>query len=273
MEEYLSSTAERQREVFENMCENCNEWCDDDGDSCTGCGKLCYQHDNLEANGLVDASDYIECQKLDGGDDDDMELYIGPRCSKDGTRIVISLFSDEDCWEPYTDLKPQDVLGMKLSYHILADTYSSGGDCLSCKEDADDENQNDEADEDDVNEMCERIYEESAKCESRGGIQAGFIQTMEEDNNYENQVENEFMVCTFIDSLVFNSYTETGEINIFDEQDEVIRQATTVQIGVLLLLTLTTIGLIAGACDLNRKIESSVPKVDLASRGTEGAFA
>ena len=58
--------------------------------------------------------------------------------------------------------------------------------------------------------MCEELYSASAKCESKNGITAGFIQTNREERDYENQVENEFMVCNFIESLVLDSYTERG---------------------------------------------------------------
>jgi hypothetical protein len=138
--------------------------------------------------------------------------------------------------------------------------------CLSCKEEAENNNANDNADADDVNEMCENLYYVSAKCESPYGIQAGFIQTKREDGEYENQVENEFMACTFINNIKYNSYTQTGEIDITSEQDEVIRYLTPLQLTSMSVLIVVSIGLGAYGYWLDKKIDRlyNSPKVDLA---------
>jgi hypothetical protein len=272
-EDYLKYTVAEQYTAFEYMCDNCQEKCNEDGSYCSGCGKLCYRYANLEANGYVDASNYIECQQLelDNGDDDDendgdddFQLYIGPRCSSDGSKILIGLFSDEYCLEPYTEAEPEDYLGYNISYHLLAHTNSNDGAyCLSCQESEEDKNQNDEDDADDVNEMCEELYGEAAKCESKYGLD-GFIQDSREDGEYENQVENEFMVCNFIESLIWNSYTETGDINIEGEMDVIIRDMTGLQKGAVSFLMISIVGLLGAAYFLQRKIDTSFPKIDLA---------
>jgi hypothetical protein len=265
LEDYLQSTVEHAEEALQYLCDNCNYNSGSDG-----CGTVCYQYDNLEANGYVDAAAYIECQQVDVQNDDDannQQLYIGPRCSQDGSEILIGLFMDEDCLEPYYDQEVEDVLGMKLSYHILANVQSNDDSlCMSCKEDDGDQNENDAGDYDDVNEMCENIYQTSGKCESIYGLDGGFVQMNRQDGGYENQVENEFMVCTFIDSLIFNSYTETGEINIVDEQDVVIRESTPLQIGVLSFLVFTWSALAAYGYILNKQILKATAKVELSSR-------
>jgi len=211
----------------------------------------------------------------------EVEIYIGPRCNTSG-KIVIGLFFDENCWEPIDDLDVEQVLGAKLSYYLLRHSYpgdeneqdNGSGLCLSCKEDNDNNNddeeqdqeeKNDEEDADDVNEMCENLYNEAAKCESETGLEVGFIQTArgedgDDDNNnmkrYENQVENEFLACTFINSLIWNSYTETGEININEPQDEIIRRVTKKQAIALSLLSCTFIGLVALMYHLDGKIKA-----------------
>ena len=83
------------------------------------------------------------------------------------------------------------------------------------------DNDNDDAadDADDVNQMCENVYNWAAKCESPTGLESGFVQVNRDENDYENQVENEFMACTFINSLIWDSYTESGEINWEAKQD------------------------------------------------------
>jgi hypothetical protein len=111
------------------------------------------------------------------------------------------------------------MLGYNISYSLLSHTYTAGGgNCLSCKEDIQDENENDQQDLDDVTEMCESVYQKAAKCESIYGID-GFIQmNQKEGGKYGNQVENEFTVCEYIESLLLDSYTESGEINLKGEQ-------------------------------------------------------
>ncbi|KAL7578433.1 hypothetical protein ACA910_012825 [Epithemia clementina (nom. ined.)] len=316
---YLAYTVQQQKQIFENMCNNCEENCGDDnnGDcSSDGCGQLCNLYgDNMEANGLIDASNYVECQQLeipendddannngrklrkytvtrrvktrrrrrrrlqenddeDGeqedqeedaeqqqeeegadeegadeeGAEDDIEeeeveeeeqqyIYIGPRCSSGDRKIVIGLFSDANCWEPYEDESVEDLLGAELSYYFLEHTFTSGSEtsknsnrvCLTCAENDQNANQNDKDDADRVNEMCEDLYDAAAKCESPTGITAGFIQTKRDNDEYENQVENEFLSCAFIDSLLWNSYTETGEIDYTSRQDVYVRVVTKLQ--------------------------------------------
>jgi hypothetical protein len=270
VDEYLEYTIENQRQGFEEMCQNCNQQCDNENDEyCSGCGQLCYQYENLEANGLIDASAYTKCQlwqPADGNADGQPYYYIGPRCNS-GNSIDIGVFSDQNCWEPIDDVDIEDLLGAKLSYHLLRHTYSSGDKvCLSCSEgsyaaDAD----KDAADADDVNEMCENLYDGAAKCESKTGLENGFVQVNKAEQDYENQVENEFMACTFINSLVWNSYTEAGEINWKAKQDAIIRNVTRSQAAFLALLVLVFGSLFGLMYFYDKKIsqiETSPPLVD-----------
>jgi hypothetical protein len=264
---FLQSTVEYKKEQFELMCTNCEEVCQDEASCASECGNLCYQHSNLEANGKIDASNYLQCQKIqidDGNDndEDDVIVYIGPQCSQDSASILLGVFSDENCRVPTDSFDIATVLGATPSYHIVATTYSStSNECLSCMEYADN-NENQQADQwdnDQVNQMCERLYDEAAKCESDTGLDVGFIQTMrkqeqqnEHENNnnnmyYSNQVENEPMACTFIQSLIWNSYTQTGEINYSAKQDVIVRQVTKKQkicLGLVSAAFITMIGLV-----------------------------
>jgi hypothetical protein len=263
LEEYLQYTTTYQMTKFTNYCTNCGEDCGEGGQCTTTCGKECQTYNNLEANGYVDATAYSECQQLDGGDDDATSIYIGPRCSNDGTKVVIGLFTDENCWEPYTYQNVEDVLGMKLSYHLLKKGYSSSSDdCISCGEGSY-QNQGDQADADNVNEMCEYLYGASAKCESIHGLENGFINVNRKENYYENQIENEFAVCTFIQSLIWNSYTEEGEINSFEKQDVEIRETTTRQTVWLAILSCSLVGFASYVAYLHDQIGQRYPDIDL----------
>lgn len=265
IDNYLAGVVGVEQQQFENMCENCNEKCNNDGDYCSGCGKICYNWENLENNGYVDASNYIECQKLDldNDDDGDEEMFVGPMCDSE-KGIMIGLFSDENCWEPILDVDVEEIIGYKLSYHVLSSVVKEqNGDqtCLSCLEENDNED-----DEDEVNEICEDIYAASAKCESPYGLENGLVHENREDGDYENQVENEFMSCTFIDSLKWNSYTETGEINIYDEQDEIVGKVSTFQVVALSGLTVVILGLASFAVYLHHKL-GKIPLAGMSNIG------
>lgn len=308
VDEYLQYTLEYQRQAYENACNGCDEECDNGNDegqeedgednnnenqnnnNCNAnCPSICQEYQNLEANGYVDASQYVECQQIDYNNanqqqdgDNNQQLYTGPRCNSNG-KIVIGLFSDENCWEPYDEMDVEDVLGAQLSYLLLQHTNQGSGSgtgddesnsmdastCLPCKEyeDNNENNEGDQNDGDDVNEMCENLYLGSAKCESDTGITAGFIQTKRDDGEYENQVENEFMACTFINSLIWNSYTETGEINIDDPQDEILRYVTNKQWVALSLLFVSIAAILGVMYYYHRRIQDMKLAHPLVIRG------
>lgn len=289
VDEYLKATVQEQANQVEYICGNCQEECYEDGTGCSGCAQFCYQYDNLETNGYVNAADYLECQQVqmnnngdggeengqnqEAGDDQNNQLYIGPRCSSNGDRIMLGLFEDEYCLTPYTKLSPEDVLGYNISYQLLSHTYNAdGNNCLSCKEyvDEDDEandqaDANDQQDADDVNEMCERVYGQAAKCESIYGIDA-FVQSNREDRDYENQVMNEVVVCEYIESLLSNSYTETGDINLVADSVVMFKDVTPLQKTTFWLLSASIVCLLIVAFFIQRQIDNAYPQVDLSCR-------
>ena len=228
----------------------------------------------------------------ENADDDAVQYYIGPYCHQSvatstetaPTYISIGLFSDEYCYSPVTNVNMTQLLGgVTLSYHLFqhtntASTSSSSSknkntnnpmQCLSCFESNQNyNNQNDVNDVDDVNEMCENLYTTSAKCESTTGLSDGFIQmnggnnnnNNDDENNHQypnnnNQVENEFMVCTFIQSLLYNSYTETGVINLKVSQDYIVRVTTERQRTALILILLTILGLVGTIHYYHRRLQ------------------
>jgi hypothetical protein len=295
-EDYLQMTLQEQVKQFQSMCSSCEEECDEDGGNCYGCGKLCYVYNNLEANGYVDAVDYLECQPLQEMNNDNnnhnnnnanaddaaneqssLALYIGPRCSNNGGSIGIGLFYDQYCRKPYIDTTPEEMLGYNISYSVLSNTYTAGGNtCLGCKEDSTNDdtatddvvsNDDDQQDVDDVNAMCEAAYLEAAKCESKYGID-GFIQMKRDDGNkYRSHVENEYTVCEYIESLMLDSYTESGEINLKGEQLIIYRGVTPLQWTSFWLVSFSIAALFIIAFFFQRKIENSYPMLDLSCQG------
>jgi hypothetical protein len=285
VDEYLQATVREKANQVEQICGNCQEECNEDGSGCTGCGQFCFQHLNLEANGYVSAADYLECQQVpmnnndegdendqdQGSDNDQLQLYIGPRCSNNGARIELGLFQDEDCLSPYTKLSPEDVLAYNISYELLSHTcYANGSNCLSCKEYVDendeDNNQaeaNNQQDVDDINEMCERVYGQAAKCETIHGIDA-FVQSSREDEVYENQVMNEVVVCEFIKSLLTDTYTETGDIYLASSSKVIFEDVTPLQKTAFSLLSVSIVCLLLVAFFIQRQIERASAQTDLA---------
>ena len=305
-EDYLSVTTQMAQTNFAKLCQECREACSA-GDCDTGCSVDCNIYENLGSNGYVDASNFVECQQVtanndDGNDADDnggesgdngnddgsgqQQLYIGPRCSSNGSRIFIGLFEDEECGIPYQSsdgTTVADVIGAKLWYRTLEKTYlRNTRECNSCaSNDSGEGGGNGNVDDvGNVNEMCQQVYAASAKCESRNGITAGFIQTSRSNgreygqSSTENPFTNENMACTFVESLVLNSYTEIGEIDIFEEQDVVFRQATNLQIMMLTLLSLIMLGLGSYAMWLSRSIDYEFSSIRLPTcgEGIEGTL-
>jgi len=155
----------------------------------------------------------------DAEDDGNGSLYAGPMCASNGSKIKIGLFTDADCNVPDSDKDVDDYLmdgdgvSMKLSHALLKTVYSTS--CISCMkpeeydENNDDANNNNQQYQDtEVLEMCEQLYEASAKCEKSHGFDNGYASY----DGYANQLAQEVVVCDFVDSLKAGSYDETGEI-------------------------------------------------------------
>jgi len=243
LEEYLDATVEYQKEMQEEMCnacQECNNWqdyADDnaqaDGDErrldysgvsvdCDSCYDECMKIENMEDNGYIDATEFLECQMVYDPEDDGLSaLYAGPMCASNGSKIKIGIFTDDECNVPDSDKDVDDYLmdgdgvGMKLSHALLKTVYSS--ECISClkpeeEEEEEEEEQNDDAaqeeKEPEVLEMCEQLYDAAAKCEKTNGFDDGYGNY----DGYANQLAQEEVVCDFVESLKAGSYDETGEI-------------------------------------------------------------
>jgi len=242
LEEYLEATVDYQKEMQEEMCDacqECNNWEDneeeEEGDDegrrrrlqnysvdCDSCYDECMKIENMEDNGYIDATEFLECQMVyDPEDDGKGALYAGPMCASSGSKIKIGLFTDEECNVPDSDKDVDDYLmdgdgvSMKLSHALLKTVYSS--ECISCeKPQEEEENENDdganeeeeEEKEPEVLEMCEQLYDAAAKCEKTNGFDDGYANY----DGYENQLAQEGVVCDFVESLKAGSYDETGEI-------------------------------------------------------------
>lgn len=252
LETYLEATVEYFQQDQQEMCNACNEQCyqaaneaeaaagDDaaandaaaqedaaaeDGGrklytlDCTSCSSECQKIENMQANGYIDATNFLQCQLIyDPEDDQKQALYAGPICASGGTKIKIGVFSDADCYYLDSSKEVDDYLmsdagySMKLSHGLLKMTYVDT--CISCAEVQDangqQNNQNDQNDADKVIEVCETLYEKAAKCETIHGFANGYANSA----YYENQIASESTVCDFVTSLKSGTYGEDGEIVI-----------------------------------------------------------
>jgi hypothetical protein len=176
MSTFADAFTEAQMEAQEYKCEkyretfcNCDEA--DDADACqyqcfANAGmQYCQQNDEDEEE--FEVQRYLECAEMDraNGDDDnaDVEYFVGPYCSSDGSKILLGVFTDDTCtvsvssstYEKYNN-------GASLPYSSQSIV---GLDCIACTENADNGDDADANDADQVKEMCGNLYEAAGKCE------------------------------------------------------------------------------------------------------------
>jgi len=300
METYLEATLGYKQEVQEEYCETCNqcyEWAaeqaeneangedeDEDEDEeaamcqyidVNSCYAECQNIENMEDNGYMDASEFTECQQLDYEDNYGNVYYAGAMCASSGSRIKIGVFLDEECsiYDSSKDiesyLQNDDGYNMKLSYHLLKQTFAEGECIANCLvEDDEQDNNGDDEKEAEVNEVCEELYEAAGKCESSHGFEDGIV----DYENYDNQVRNEELVCDFISSLKAGHYDQTGEIVVSGGRTTLGGGSATTggQKFALTFFILGSVGLAGYAAMLHSQLTKGA-KADLSRQG--GAMA
>merc|ERR1712037_1060456 len=202
MEEYLEATIEYAKDKQEEKCDQCEEKCDgyygnqddeieqeerenneeDDrrrlsSSNCKECIDTCEKIENMEENGYIDATDFVECQEIQDEGDDGNALYAGAICASNGSKIKIGVFNDDECRILNSELDVESYLAdgdgnqMKLSHALLKTTYESDS-CLSCLVENNEDDDNEK--EAEVEEVCENLYMSAAKCEKTHGFDDGY---------------------------------------------------------------------------------------------------
>eukprot|EP00529_Nitzschia_sp_RCC80_P024198 CAMPEP_0113483898 /NCGR_PEP_ID=MMETSP0014_2-20120614/23675_1 /TAXON_ID=2857 /ORGANISM="Nitzschia sp." /LENGTH=450 /DNA_ID=CAMNT_0000377467 /DNA_START=213 /DNA_END=1565 /DNA_ORIENTATION=+ /assembly_acc=CAM_ASM_000159 len=301
LDDYLQATVEyhqQEQEEMCNACQECGNWQDgedqqqdqnQDGQQnnqdggrrleqqannvyvdCDSCYDECMKIENMEENGYIDATNFLECQMIyDPEDDGKAALYAGPMCASGGSKIKIGVFEDENCYVPNLDKDVDDYLmddngyALKLSHALLKNVYSS--DCISCAmvdENANDNNNNNnnnnqnqnnqDQNGDQILDMCQNLYEAAAKCEKTNGFDNGYSNYYE----YDNQLAQEGVVCDFVDSLKAGSYDQYGEIVVHGASSSTGGGSDTTggQKFALTFFVLGTIGLAGYAAVLHSKL-------------------
>eukprot|EP00545_Synedropsis_sp_CCMP1620_P007324 CAMPEP_0119002804 /NCGR_PEP_ID=MMETSP1176-20130426/134_1 /TAXON_ID=265551 /ORGANISM="Synedropsis recta cf, Strain CCMP1620" /LENGTH=419 /DNA_ID=CAMNT_0006954329 /DNA_START=460 /DNA_END=1719 /DNA_ORIENTATION=- len=306
LDTYLAATVEYQQELQQDMCDACDECgndeeeeeadeeedADEDEDEdrkrkrrnlavdCDSCYDECQKIENMEDNGYIDATEFLECAMIYDPEDDAKDaLYAGPMCASSGTKIKIGVFSDEYCSVVDSSKNVDDYLvdgdgyQMKLSHALLKTVYSET--CISClvvqeeDEDANDDGNNDaEEEEPEVNELCQALYEDSAKCEKSHGFDNGYAAY----DNYANQEAQEEVVCDFINSIEGGTYDDEGEISLYGANSSANGGSSTTggQKFALTFFILGTVALAVYAAMLHNKLTKG-GKAGLSSQG--GAMA
>jgi len=170
---YTESKMEAQEYECEMIQENC--YCNDDDEE--ACENQCFVDagaDYCVENENEDEEDFeieraLECEAMENN----QNLYIGPYCASNGKEIYLGIFSDAGCVNTAEDGL---YLYERYNYRTLPYTSESlvDSDCISCKQAGDNDNDNnnnngDDNQEEEILEMCEELYEQSAKCESSLG--------------------------------------------------------------------------------------------------------
>lgn len=291
MDTYLEATVQYLEEEQQEMCNQCDENCqqdDEDEDNngrrlavdCDSCVEACNKIENMEENGYVDATEYLECQQIyEAEDDGKSQLFAGPICASSGRTIKIGVFEDENCSVLDNSKNIEDYLSdndgnkVKLSHHILRNVYNNT--CISCMEveeeeenENGDENNDEEEKEPEVTEMCQQLYEASAKCEKSHGFDNSYKDYAE----YDNQFMQEEVVCDMITSLTGGTYDETGEISLYGSSKTTRAKSGTTggQKFALTFFILGSVGLAAYAAMLHSKLTKG-GKAGLSAQG--GAMA
>lgn len=180
MRDYVQAYTEAKENLKEYNCQkvenNCA--CDDDQADDQACLQNCYAEAGLDycqedegddANNNqneFNVEDFDDCGEMDFGNDDDSNIYYASMyCASGGNAINLGIFTDEGCTVKDTTNAYKTYYGESLPYSKKSIV---GSGCTSCKNpyyevNDDDQNQNDE---DEVNEMCMELYEQSGKCET-----------------------------------------------------------------------------------------------------------
>jgi hypothetical protein len=202
----------------------------------------------------------------DSEDENEMKLYAGPICAgKDGSKIKVGVFLDEECNELDDTKNVDDYLidheghQLKLAHTLLRKVYRDEECILSCGVTGERDDEQNTTSTVQVHEACQSLYERSAKCEMTHGFDNGYASY----DRYENQLANEEEVCGFMMTLANGTHTEGGgadyAVLIVLGKDQTVPGPSIVamwQVLVIGLLFIATTGLAGYATKLRATLSS-----------------
>ena len=292
MDAYLESTLQHKKDEQDAYCEACQSCADaaveDPGEgerretrvNCDTCHLQCRNIDKMEENGYVDAAEYYRCKKVYKNHNTGVVYYAGAMCANSGTRIKVGLFTDKSC-ENFFDAVPDTYIKKKgqpvnLSYHLMKQTFATNDCVASCAGvDEDDEDGDGNYVELVTAKVCETLYEAAGKCETPHEFASG----IGSNSGYYAQVANEDTVCTYIASINSGAYDETGKLVAKTKTITIVGgtrydvQTTGRQKFSLTFFAIGTVGIVAYAAFLRRKVKRYVRKGMIMHIGDGGAMA
>ncbi|KAL9181258.1 hypothetical protein ACHAXT_010063 [Thalassiosira profunda] len=180
-------------------------------------------HDTLDDS----LTEYFECTEAGG-------MYVGPHCGADGFSVTLGVYADEEC-NKYVggdvadyigqDVDEDDLMKWYNSRHGVLDFLYEGEEeslCISCarKDNVyeqlqyggdDDANNGDEeeadADEGEISELCQAVYESSARCDRH-------FRSFSRGDLSQEQWKEMQLSCAFIESIDIGNYDELGYVNL-----------------------------------------------------------
>lgn len=304
LETYLQATTEYVEQKQEAMCETCNEcyqqaYNQNNGDGnndgnndnyykcqnidTSSCYEECQNIENMEENGYLDASEFIECGQLENQNNNGngVQYYAGAMCASQGSRIKIGVFTDEQCSVLAENMDIDSMLygdngAMKLSYHKIKSVFPESecvASCVAEQENDGNQDNNNQYQAAQTAEICQNLYEAAGKCESIHGFSA--MKSYNNNGNYQaynNQVRNEEAVCNYMSNVASGIYDMSGEISISGGRSITGGGAATTggQKFALTFFILGSIGLAGYAAMLHQQLTKGA-KSTLAQQG--GAMA
>jgi hypothetical protein len=181
MAAFVNSYTEWQMNDAEYRCEAQRETCETDCQYYEGEEDTCY-YNCFSAVGMADTcgyaaaaedgeeqeeqeefnlQEYLECKELEA-DAYGVVYYVGPKCSSNGQRINLGVFTDQYCTTSYASNIFTTIYGTTLPYteDSMVSEY-----CIACNA-ADGANNNGYYEDVELTEICDESYAKAAKCEN-----------------------------------------------------------------------------------------------------------
>lgn len=182
---YTENLMEEREYNCEYIRENCDcQYANDD----EACEYQCYVTAGLdycienqdEYEEEFEVQRYLECAEMEMNNNNNnnynngqqVQYFIGPKCSSNGKSVHLGVFTDETCSTPASSgiYESNNYYGKSLPYSSESLVESN---CIECEEQDRDNNNGDNNNYNynrEVAEICAQTYEASAKCEQGMGV-------------------------------------------------------------------------------------------------------
>ncbi|KAL3767813.1 hypothetical protein ACHAW5_005999 [Stephanodiscus triporus] len=217
MDTYLESTLQHKKNEQDAYCEACQSCASDGGGRDRRHRRTaCQNIDNMEEYGYVDAAEYYHCKKA-LPERDNTGVSFTTR-NKKRTLALGSRWgqlADEYCENYDADASPDQYIkkngyNVKLSYHLVKQTFTTENCVASCAGTDDNDGDGDgNYAEAYTAEVCTTPYEAAGKCETPHSFSSGMGSY---SDHYDTQVANEDTVRLVVNRITATSPAGGGTI-------------------------------------------------------------